>query len=246
MDGLSKTGQIANRCSKIEARACALTDHGNIAGAVKFYGDMLKSNIKPILGCELYICDQNPSIQDKSNRKLSHFIVLAKNYKGWKNLIRIVSESNRPDYFYHKPRLDIETLRKIIDPDNMIAVVGHLGSTLANKIIDENNQINKDYMNIGSNFIGSIKDIFGNNNVFLEAQLMDKDNLPLQISLTGAIRDLGKQTNTKVICTPDAHYAEKDDDLIRKELDKSDFYKYKMVLKRSYWDRNYKKFYKSI
>lgn len=211
MDGLSKTTQIANRCSKIEARACALTDHGNIAGAVKFYGDMLKSDIKPILGCELYICDQNPAIQETSNRKLSHFIVLAKNYKGWKNLIRIVSESNRPDYFYHKPRLDIATLREIVDPDNMLAVVGHLGSTLANKIIDENNTINKDYINIGSNFISSIKDIFGKNNVFLEAQLMDKDNLPLQISLTGAIRDLGKETNTKVICTPDAHYAERDD-----------------------------------
>jgi len=211
LDGLSKTTQIANRCSKIEARACALTDHGNIAGAVKFYGDMLKSDIKPILGCELYICDQNPAIQETSNRKLSHFIVLAKNYKGWKNLIRIVSESNRPDYFYHKPRLDIATLREIVDPDNMLAIVGHLGSTLANKIIDENNTINKDYINIGSNFISSIKDIFGKNNVFLEAQLMDKDNLPLQISLTGAIRDLGKETNTKVICTPDAHYAERDD-----------------------------------
>lgn len=211
MDGLSKTEQIANRCSKIEARACALTDHGNIAGAVKFYADMLKNNIKPILGCELYICDQNPSVQETSNRKLSHFIVLAKNYKGWKNLIRIVSESNRPDYFYHRPRLDINTLKEIVDPHNMLAVVGHLGSTLASSIIDENDTIKKDYMNIGSSFISSIKDIFGNDNVFLEAQLMDKENIPLQISLTGAIRDLGKETNTKVICTPDAHYAEKDD-----------------------------------
>ncbi len=211
MDGLSKTEQIANRCSKIEARACALTDHGNIAGAVKFYTDMLKNNIKPILGCELYICDQNPSIQETSNRKLSHFIVLAKNYKGWKNLIRIVSESNKPEYFYHKPRLDIDTLKEIVDPGNMLAVVGHLGSTLANHIIDDNNSIKKDYMNIGSNFISSIKDIFGNDNVFLEAQLMDKDNIPLQTSLTGAIRDLGKATHTKVICTPDAHYSEKED-----------------------------------
>jgi len=210
LDGLSKTEQIANRCTKIEAKSCALTDHGNIAGAVKFYSDMTKKGIKPILGCELYICDQNPSIQEPANRKLSHVIVLAKNYKGWKNLIRIVSESNKPEYFYHKPRLDIETLRSIVDTGNMIAVVGHLGSTLAD-IITENNAIKKDYMNLGTNFIHNIKDIFGKENVFLEAQLMDQDNIALQASLTGAIRDLGKSTNTKVICTPDAHYAEKED-----------------------------------
>jgi DNA polymerase-3 subunit alpha len=53
LDGLSKPSQIADRCKEIGVKTCALTDHGNIAGAVKFYGEMKKAGIKPILGCEL-------------------------------------------------------------------------------------------------------------------------------------------------------------------------------------------------
>ena len=105
LDGLSKPEQMAARCLEIGASACALTDHGNIAGAVKFYSAMKKAGIKPILGCELYICEQDPSIKEKENRNLSHFIVLAKNYQGWKDLIKIVSSSNKPEFYYHKPKI---------------------------------------------------------------------------------------------------------------------------------------------
>mgnify|MGYP003302134598 FL=1 len=96
LDGLSKPEQIADRCEEIEVKSCALTDHGNIAGAIKFYAAMKKKGIKPILGCELYISDNDATIKEKENRSLTHFLVLAKNYEGWRNLIRIVSESNRP------------------------------------------------------------------------------------------------------------------------------------------------------
>ena len=77
LDGLSKPVQIADRCEEIGAKSCALTDHGNIAGAIKFYTQMRSRGIKPILGCELYICDQDATLQNKDNRSLSHFLVLA-------------------------------------------------------------------------------------------------------------------------------------------------------------------------
>lgn len=99
LDGLSKPEQMAQRCHDIGAESCALTDHGNIAGAVQFFTAMKNKNIKPILGCELYICNNDPRDQSKENGKLSHFIVLAKNLEGWKNLIRLVSCTNRPDFF---------------------------------------------------------------------------------------------------------------------------------------------------
>jgi DNA polymerase-3 subunit alpha len=209
LDGLSKPAQIADRCKEIGTKACALTDHGNIAGTVKFYSAMKSAGIKPILGCELYICKQDPSVKEKENRDLSHFIVLAKNYVGWKNLIRLVSESNRPNYYYHKPRLSLEKLSEFVD-DNMIAIVGHLGSTLADEILDGFN-LKENWLNIGSELIIKLKKMFGENNVFLEAQLMDSDNLQIQKVLTDAIRQLGSKTNTKVICTPDAHYCRKED-----------------------------------
>ena len=209
LDGLSKPSQIAERCLEIGATACALTDHGNIAGAIKFHKEMTKNKIKPILGCEIYICHNDATIQSKENKDLSHFIVLAKNLEGWIKLINLVSESNRPDVFYHKPRVDLDILSKFID-GNMIGFCGHLGSLLADKIICDNRIID-DWKSVGVSLIEKLKNIFGEDNFFLEAQLMDKENTPLQIELTNIIRELGKITNTKIICTPDAHYTRKED-----------------------------------
>jgi len=209
LDGLSKPTQIADRCEEIGAKSCALTDHGNIAGAIKFYTQMKSRGIKPILGCELYICDQDASLQSKENRSLSHLLVLAKNYDGWQSLIKIVSESNKPEHYYHKPRLDLNRLGEMLD-GNLIGICGHLGSTLANKLV-ENDTIVSDWKNIGTEYVGRFKDIFGKDNFFLEAQLMDKDNLEIQSSLTDCIRELSKITNTKTVCTPDAHYCKKED-----------------------------------
>jgi len=208
LDGLSKPEQMAERCKSINATACALTDHGNIAGAVKFYAAMKRAGIKPILGCELYICEQDPSVQEKENRNLSHFLVLAQNYNGWQDLIKIVSESNKPEYYYHKPRLNLEKLSEL-NSGNLIAITGHLGSTLADAILD-NYQLKSDWKELGIQHINKIKTLF-NNKVFLEAQLMDVENLPVQKILTDAIRVLGKETNTYVICTPDAHYCNRED-----------------------------------
>lgn len=210
LDGLSKFDDLASRCKEIGATACAITDHGNIAGSVKFYQSMKKAGIKPILGCELYICEQSPTIKEVSNKKLSHFLVLAKNLKGWKNLIQLVSLSNSPDFYYHKPRLDLETLARFCD-GNLIGICGHLGSLLADKIMDDNNELINDHINIGIETAEKLKTIFGNDNIFLEAQLIDKENLPIQEFLTKAIREIGQKTNIKIIATPDAHYARKED-----------------------------------
>lgn len=208
LDGLSKPASMAARCSQMGVGACALTDHGNIAGAVKFYTEMKAVGIKPILGCELYICDQHPNVKEKENRNLSHFIVLAKNYKGWKSLIRLVSESNRADYFYHKPRLSLDTLAEFITPD-LIGITGHLGSTLSDSLLD-NLSPKPDWEQKGLLLLGKLKAMFGKN-LFLESQLMDQDNLPVQVNLTGMVKDLASKTKTQVICTPDAHYCYKTD-----------------------------------
>lgn len=207
LDGLSKPEQMAERCKEINATACALTDHGNIAGAVKFYLAMKNAGIKPILGCELYICQKDPSVKEKENKNLSHFIILSKNYNGWKDLIKIVSESNKPENYYHKPRLDLITLSKL-NNGNLIVITGHLGSTLADEILD-GYSLKDNWQELGIQHVQFLKKNF--TDVFLEVQLMDQDNLPVQIQLTNAIRTIGKLTETKVICTPDAHYCKKED-----------------------------------
>jgi DNA polymerase-3 subunit alpha len=206
LDGLSKPEKIAERCSVFNIRSCAITDHGNISGSVQFYQKLKAKNIKPILGCELYICEDDPSIKNKDNSSLSHFIVLSKNLQGWKTLIKIVSASNKPDYFYHKPRLSLKKLADLLD-GNIIGICGHLGSTLANKIlINENDAINN-----GLNFIDQMKEMFGIDNFYMETQLFDKDYIPQQEYLTEIVRRLSALTNVKAICTPDAHYVEQQD-----------------------------------
>ena len=209
LDGLSKPQAMAERCQEINASACALTDHGNIAGAIKFYTEMKKAGIKPILGCELYICEQSPLIKEIENKSLSHFIVLAKNYNGWKNLIRLVSESNRPDFYYHKPRLDLNILATFCDGD-IIGICGHAGSLIADAIV-VNNELHENWNKIGTDIILRLKQIFGKDNFFLEAQLMDQENSPIQVLLTKAMRQLSNDTDTKIICTPDAHYCRRED-----------------------------------
>jgi DNA polymerase-3 subunit alpha len=200
---------MVDRCLEIGASACALTDHGNIAGSIKFHKEMTKAGIKPILGCEIYLCDGSASNKTKENKHLSHFLILAKNLKGWRTLIRLVSESNRPDFYYHRPRLDTESLKEIAD-GNLIGISGHLGSSIADKLVI-NNQIIPDWKSVGLSLISQYQDIFGKENFFLESQLMDKDNTPIQIPLTDVIRQLGKLSSAKVVCTPDAHYARKED-----------------------------------
>jgi DNA polymerase-3 subunit alpha len=205
LDGLSKPEQIAKRCQKIGAKSCALTDHGSISGAVQFHINMKKVGIKPILGCEIYISNLDASIKTKENSKLSHFLLLAKNYKGWRTLIKIISKTNDPNYFYHKPRIDLENLSYLLD-GNIIGFCGHLGSTISNLIHNQSDPIS-----IGTKFVYKMHDMFGKDNFFLESQLIDQENCGDQVSLTETIRRIAKITNTKTIATPDAHYCESED-----------------------------------
>lgn len=206
LDGLSKPKTIADRCASLGFGSCALTDHGTISGTVQFYQAMKAKNIKPILGCELYISEHDSHIKTKENSKLSHLLVLAKNFSGWKKLIQIVSATNNKENFYHKPRLSLDKLGSLLD-GNIIGICGHLGSTLA--VALQNNP--DDAMSVGANKIAYLKDIFGSDNFFLESQLMDQEHIPEQQHLTDIIRRLGNSTNTRVVCTPDAHYCTKED-----------------------------------
>jgi DNA polymerase-3 subunit alpha len=212
LDGLSKPAKMADRCSKIGVKSCAITDHGTISGNVQFFQSMKAKGIKPILGCELYISNGDSTIKTKENNDLSHFLILAKNKEGWLQLINLISETNKPENFYHKPRISFDKLQKYIT-GNFIGFSGHLGSTISDAMQSDPDNA----MKIGTEHISYMKSIFGDD-YFLEAQLMDQEQTPEQVELTSIIRRLGQTTNTKVICTPDAHYCEKEDSVDQRIL----------------------------
>ena len=204
LDGLSQTKHIASRLEEIEADACALTDHGTVSGAVDFH-KTIGSSFKPILGCELYLCDQESSVKDPSNRKLKHQVVLAKNLEGWKNLLSIVSQSNHVENFYHKPRLDTSQLEALVG-SQLVSFSGHLGSRLADAV-HENPNWKKD----GEKEAKYLESIFGRGNFFIEIQLIDSVKNTAAKHVAEKLREISKITNIPCVATPDAHYCRKED-----------------------------------
>tara|TARA_Y100000401_G_scaffold53327_1_gene41892 strand:+ start:10128 stop:11927 length:1800 start_codon:yes stop_codon:yes gene_type:complete len=199
-----------------------MTDHGTISGAVAFTQAMKKKNIKPILGCEFYLSQQDCTIKNEENRKLSHLCVLAKNKQGWDNLIQAVSKSNDEENYYYKPRLDLSTLGQF--SDNLIAFSGHLGSDLANAIfvdvksaynavtIDEvkrytHPEWDKKVLEIANKY----RDIFGKDNFFIEIQTIDEENSPASNLVAQGLRYIAKKYGFRTVATADSHYPEKQD-----------------------------------
>ena len=206
LDGLSKPDQIADRCKSLNIKSCALTDHGNICGSIQFYQKMKKSGIKPILGIELYICQQDASLQSKENSDLSHMVILCKNHKAWKTLIELVSRSNSAEFFYYKPRLSLNDLAKF-DCSNFICITGHPGSVIADDILD-GSILKSNAEDIFKLKVEELNNIFGKDNVFIECQLMDSEINPVQKTLTSFYRSM---ENIKLVATCDAHYCTKED-----------------------------------
>ena len=209
LDGLSQPHQMATRILDIEAKGCALTDHGNISGSVAFTNAMSKLGLKPILGCELYICTEHATIQSPENQKLMHLPVLAKNKEGWKSLMQITSQSNYPEHFYHHPRLSLDQLAALTN-NNIILFSGHLGSHMAN-ILLEDGKPHDNWRRQGTRMAEWFRDTFGKDNFKLEVQLMDHIKTPLQKIVSECIRTIANDTNIPLIATPDAHYPSKAD-----------------------------------
>ena len=223
LDGLSKPSQVAERCSELGYTSCALTDHGTISGAVAFTQAMKTKNIKPILGCEFYLSQQDCTVKNEENKKLSHLCVLAKNKKGWHNLIQAVSKSNDEENYYYKPRLDLNTLGQFAD-GNLIAFSGHLGSDLANAIfIDPKSAYNAkteeeairfthpDWVDNVLFIANKYKEIFGKDNFFIEIQAIDQDKSPAATVVAKGLRYIAKKYKFQSVATADSHYPRRED-----------------------------------
>lgn len=224
LDGLSKPNQIAKRIKKLGLSGCAITDHGNISGSVSFVRAMNRHELKPILGCELYICKQHASERKKENASLNHLVVLAKNLDGWKQLIKVTSESNKAEFFYRKPRLSLDQLSEFCD-GSLIAFSGHLGSDLAEVVFGDKAKeafsaktyeeaeslVDPNWLKNTTELAQKYRDIFGEDNFFLEIQLIDQEISPAQTVVAKALRYISKKTGIPCVATPDAHYASRDD-----------------------------------
>ncbi len=136
LDGANRIDRLVKQVKELGMDAVAVTDHGNLHGAVEFYNVARKEGIKPILGIEAYVApDVDGRVSDRTNREFTgvsdggfHLVLLAENQQGWQNLLKLSSDAYL-NGFYFKPRMDKATLAQW--SDGLIAINGHLGSSLA-------------------------------------------------------------------------------------------------------------------
>lgn len=211
LDGLSKPEDISSRCDEIGAEGSALTDHGSMSGHVQFLSQMNKSGKKPLLGCEFYVCREGADVKNERNRKLAHLCIIARNDQGWRELVQMVSMANQKDHYYHKPRLDLKQIASFAQNGNLMAFSGHLGSNMANVLFDINGNLSSNWRTEGTRLAKWFRDTFGEDNFFLEVQLMDCEANPTQKIVADCIREISKDTGIPCVATPDAHYARKED-----------------------------------
>jgi len=172
--------------------------------------------------CELYISQLDSTIKDTTNKQNAHLCVLAKNYQGWKNLIRIVSDSNKKENYYYKPRLNLEKVGEIANK-NIIAFSGHIGSDMSNvlfidyKLAYKANNVDQarmllhnDWEERATNLAGKYSELFGKENFFMEIQLFDHKNLPACFVVTQCLRKIANKLSIPCIATDDAHYSFKE------------------------------------
>lgn len=230
LDGLSKPEQIAARIAECEHPGSALTDHGSVAGCPAFIKQMTKAKLKPIAGSEFYICQQDAAIREKENRSLSHLCVLAKNAEGWKNLVRASSASHHPDLSYHKPRLNLERLAEF-SQGQFIVFSGHMGSDLANCIFEDPRQAygsrsetdakqctRKEWHKVVFAKIKQYQQLFGEENFFVEIQLIDHQALPASVVIAEGLRWAAKKLGVPCVATADSHYCRKEDAIDQRVL----------------------------
>ena len=114
LDGMIRIKDLAKKAKELGMPAVAMTDHGNLYGAIKFYQECKKAGVKPILGCEIYLAPGK--MEDKKElvgrKRSTHLTLLAETNEGWNNLSKLVSKGNLEGLYYGKPRVDRDTLRE--------------------------------------------------------------------------------------------------------------------------------------
>ncbi len=197
LDGACEISQLMQQVEEQKMPAVAMTDHGNLFGAVEFYNEAKKHGVHPVVGCEVYVAQQGQSVKTDSNR-YNHLVLLCENQTGYRNLIQLVS-TGYLDGFYYKPRIDKDLLSR--HSEGLIALSaclrGDINETLLADRYEQAKQLANEYT-----------DLFGKKNFFLELQNHglepDEKVLPL-------IHRLAADTGIPLVATNDSHYLRQDD-----------------------------------
>src|SRR5450432_3439489 len=198
LDGACGVDGLVKRVADIGQKAVAMTDHGNIYGTVEFVMAAEKAGIKPIVGCELYICKKDDHRAAPEGDSYNHLLVLAENEEGYQNLIKITSEASMHG-FYYKPRISKKFLA-----EHSKGLIG-LSGCLAGEVCEE---LLAGKYDAARNAAGTYRDIFGKDNFFLEIQ---DQGLPEEHRIHADLFRLEQDLGMQMVATKDSHYLCEDD-----------------------------------
>ncbi|MHB1935909.1 MAG: DNA polymerase III subunit alpha [Acidobacteriaceae bacterium] len=198
LDGACDVDKLLKHVSGMGQKAVAMTDHGNIHGAIQFFDAAKKYDINPILGCELYICQKEDHRADPQGDQYHHLLVVAENDEGYRNLVRITSEASLHG-FYRKPRISKKFLA-----EHSKGLIGFSGC-LAGELCEH---LTKDHYDAARSTAKQYQDIFGRGNFFLEIQ---DQGLELEKKIHADLFRLEKDLDIPLIATNDSHYIGHDD-----------------------------------
>lgn len=217
LDGLSKISRLVAKTKEFGQTHLAITDHGAMYGAIEFYKKATKEEIKPIIGCEIYLAKN--SRFDKEKQDANHLILLSENYEGYQNLMKIVT-TGFMEGFYYKPRVDKEVLAKY--SKGLICSTACPAGRVQRLLVEDNYEAAKKELQ-------DYEQIFGSNNIFIELQRHHYDRYALSPSVPEDIKPkllemhenqikgekglikLSRELGIPLIATNDSHYINQDD-----------------------------------
>ncbi len=198
LDGANRLDDVLAAAKDAGMPAMALTDHGNMFGAIDFYNRARAHGIKPIIGIEAYVARGDRRERTAENARNNHLVLLARNQTGYRNLIKLTSRSYL-DGFYYKPRVDKELLAQHAEGVTALSAClkGEINETILSNQTEEAEAKAREYA-----------DLFGKENYFLELQ---DHGIPDQQRANEILRDISRRTGIGMVVTNDCHYLRQDD-----------------------------------
>lgn len=199
LDGISMFPRIIERLKELKQNAFALTDHGNLYGAVDFFTQMKAAELHPIIGCELYLAPRKYSDRESDvDRYNRHLVLLCENMQGYRNLIKLVTIASTVGYYY-RPRIDFEVLSE--HHEGLIALTGCLSGVVSATL-------KYDGEDAADAVIAKYEKLFGKERFFLELQ---DHGIPDEAVAAEYIIDRATKMGVQMAATNDTHYVEAED-----------------------------------
>jgi DNA polymerase III subunit alpha len=213
LDGACETGELLDEASRQKMPAVAITDHGNLFAAANFFYEASKRDVKPIIGCEVYVAKgsrhdrgekanggngQDRGDAEPGMRGSNHLVLLCESLEGYHNLIKLVS-AGFLEGFYYRPRIDYDLLSK--HSNGLIALSACLRGPVTEAVVDEKYDLARENAY-------RLRDVFGKGNFFLEIQ---DQGLEIEKGVNRELVRLSKETGIPLVATNDCHYLHHDD-----------------------------------